>query len=465
MMGRLNGMCKRITALALAAAMFLAGVSVSVQAGAQKTGSRAQAAVRPEFPDMKLQEYPVDTMEAHSGVAIRSAASSSVSLSDSRWADDGNDYYFSKLTTKEKNLYLSLKQAADQYISGNANFQSTKVNRDGEQVKVYILPQTSYAGLTSAQMRRVVNCVLFENPQYYFLRNAIVYSEKSEMVSIGLYAAFANGSRRAAYTEKFEAQIEAWEAQYAQAGSQLQKEQAIHDLVCGAVTYNNNVELDDSDDAQMSQSCISAALFGRSTVCAGYAQLFTLLCGRADIQCVTVTSAGHAWNKVRLGGAWYNVDCTWDDYEGGFTRAYLNVTDAQIQKKDTAGEHIVSPEWNGLAPSCTEAFSEAAAGIRSVTANITAPEKMEGITALSAQKGKIAVSFKPQNGSDGYTVQYASDRAMKQSQKKNIASVKCEITGLRTGKAYYVRVRAYKLDAVGGKVYGAYSDVLKVTVK
>ena len=75
----------------------------------------------------------------------------------------------------------------------------------------------------------------------------------------------------------------------------------IHQIVCDYVEYDTEMAVDDPDDRQMSQSCISAVLFERSTVCAGYAQLFALLCGRAGIECVTVTSPGHAWNKVRIG--------------------------------------------------------------------------------------------------------------------------------------------------------------------
>lgn len=60
-------------------------------------------------------------------------------------------------------------------------------------------------------------------------------------------------------------------------------------------------------------------------VCDGYAELFQYLMIRAEIPCVTVLgsaqsvgkayegSANHAWNKVKLDGAWYNMDVCWAD--------------------------------------------------------------------------------------------------------------------------------------------------------
>ena len=35
---------------------------------------------------------------------------------------------------------------------------------------------------------------------------------------------------------------------------------------------------------------------------------------------------------------------------------------------------------------------------------------------------------------------------------------------LKKGKTYYVRVRAYKKDSTGRKVYGKYSKVMKVKI-
>lgn len=39
------------------------------------------------------------------------------------------------------------------------------------------------------------------------------------------------------------------------------------------------------------------------------------------------------------------------------------------------------------------------------------------------------------------------------------------INKLQKGKTYYVRIRAYKVDSTGAKVYGSYSKTAKVKIK
>ena len=48
-------------------------------------------------------------------------------------------------------------------------------------------------------------------------------------------------------------------------------------------------------------------------VCDSYSKAYEMLLSAAGIQSVRVLSSTHAWNSVFLEGAWYNIDCTWDD--------------------------------------------------------------------------------------------------------------------------------------------------------
>jgi hypothetical protein len=55
--------------------------------------------------------------------------------------------------------------------------------------------------------------------------------------------------------------------------------------------------------------------------CNGYAKTMQYLCDIAGIECLTLpgmNNAGstHAWNKVNIGGKWYNLDTTWGDPNG-----------------------------------------------------------------------------------------------------------------------------------------------------
>lgn len=416
--------------------------------------------------DMQTEFYQADDLLYRAGrFSVKNVQiDDSYNLSESVWADNGSDYYFSLLNTEEKKLYLNLKKQADRYLTGTEQFQATEVSRNGENVQVYILPLISYDGLSTTQMKRVFYCFMFENPQYYFMRNSVIYSENTSMMTVGLYKLFADGNTRAEYTRRFAEQLQVWDERISAVETPAEKEQLIHRLVCDHVTYYENMEADDPDDKQMSQSCISAVLFEKKTVCAGYAQLFALLCGRAGIECVTVTSPGHAWNKVRMGNVWYNVDCTWDDCRGDET--FLNVTDEQLLAADTQlQEHVISEEWAGTAPVCTEVFDLNTANGADAEANVTVPEKMIDTIVLSAaEAGKLTVSYEPMAGCDGYTVQYASNGAMLPADKTDIEEASFVIDGLKSGKAYYVRVRPYRWNSKGEKLYGTFSKKVKETV-
>lgn len=386
------------------------------------------------------------------------------SLAASEWAASGNDYYFSLLNTAEKKLYLNLKKQADLYMTGMDNFLLTEAVRDGQMVKAYVLPLISYEGLSTEQMKKVFCCFLFENPQYYFIRNSVIYSENTNMMTAGLYEMFADGAVRAEYTAQFAEQLKIWDSQIAEMETAAEKERLIHDIVCGHADYNSSAVVDDPQDPEMSQSCISAVLFSRTTVCAGYAQLFTLLCSRAGISCVTVTSDTHAWNKVRMGSVWYNVDCTWNDSRGDDT--FFNVTDEQLKAADTEKqEHTPSAEWENRVPSCTVLFDTEMANGPDLDANVLAPAGVPVIAdASSTEKGALAVSFSQVEECDGYSVQYAVNGAMLSAAKADTENLSCLIAGLKSGKTYYVRVRAYELDRNGEKLYGAYSGKVKAVI-
>ncbi len=69
-------------------------------------------------------------------------------------------------------------------------------------------------------------------------------------------------------------------------------------------------------------SALEGNLTGASRpVCEGYARAFKLLCDELGIPCMLITGEGvsgdvtesHMWNYVKVDGAWYAVDVTWDD--------------------------------------------------------------------------------------------------------------------------------------------------------
>ena len=63
----------------------------------------------------------------------------------------------------------------------------------------------------------------------------------------------------------------------------------------------------------------------------------------------------------------------------------------------------------------------------------------------------------------GYEITYATDKKFKKNCK--VVTTKAKSTTLKKlqpKKTYYVKVRAYKLDSAGNKIYGKYSAVKTV---
>lgn len=95
------------------------------------------------------------------------------------------------------------------------------------------------------------------------------------------------------------------------------------------------------------------------------------------------------------------------------------------------------------------------------------PAKTASLKLVSKKKGQAKVSFQKVTGAAGYQVEYASGKDFASVKKKNLrANVNAKmLTGLKAGKKYYVRVRAYVLDSMGNKIYGAYSTVKSIRIQ
>lgn len=91
------------------------------------------------------------------------------------------------------------------------------------------------------------------------------------------------------------------------------KVKAIYDYICRNVTYDYD-GLSQGDNTLIYTAY--AALVNGTSVCQGYANLFYRLALELDVDARLIAGIGnggdHAWNIVKLGGKYYNLDATWD---------------------------------------------------------------------------------------------------------------------------------------------------------
>lgn len=236
----------------------------------------------------------------------------------SEWDIYGTDYYYKQMNSNEKALYDKLYKVALDLLTNqtDASEFSYKDATSGENITLGVAQYVEYSGITLSEAKTVVSIFQLSNPQFYFLNEYIFNIQDSPYVTFGVYNEFVNGKERALYTSQFKSTIESWVDQITEQSSVLEIEKKAHDLICSNTVYG---------ESTFDQSCYSVFLEGTS-VCAGYAEAFELLCNAVGIDTLCITSNTHEWNKVYLYDKWYVVDCTWDDQDTTYYN-YFNTSD------------------------------------------------------------------------------------------------------------------------------------------
>lgn len=143
-------------------------------------------------------------------------------------------------------------------------------------------------------------------------------------------------------------------------------------MIIQYMVENIDYDWENYEDGTIPTDSYSAygALVEGVAVCDGYADAFMELAEACDLTVKKVTGTangtcgweGHAWNQIKLGGEWYNVDVTWEDpilngstsngYKfGNLRNEYINLTDKQLKTnhKWSSGAHVCDSEiYNDL---------------------------------------------------------------------------------------------------------------------
>lgn len=102
------------------------------------------------------------------------------------------------------------------------------------------------------------------------------------------------------------------------------------------------------------------------------------------------------------------------------------------------------------------------------TQQVTKPDKVTVKNAVNKEGNKLSVTWKAVKEADGYQLVYATDSKFTKSKKTALVTSSVyskTISKLTKNKTYYVKVRAYKINYAGKKVYGSFSKVQKVKIE
>ena len=130
-----------------------------------------------------------------------------------------------------------------------------------------------------------------------------------------------------------------------------------------------------------------------------------------------------------------------------------------------SSDPTMKPTTNPVVPTTNPTGAATPTAVPS-TSTVKAPGKVTVKSAKNTKKRKIVVKWKKISGAKKYEIQCARNKKFTNSvTTKTTNKLKVTFKGLSKKKTYYVRVRAYKINASGDKVYGKWSKVKKVKVK
>ena len=237
----------------------------------------------------------------------------------------GEDYTFDTTIYPYRALLSEEEQAVYNQIYANAVAYNTEIF-------------TLVNELTESELSETINSVFNDHPELFWLNTSYKYgyNKSNAVVQVQLSFGISSDQLETAQTQ-FNSVVDSIATAASAYSTDIEKELYIHDAICELTTYDTNADLN--------QSAYSALING-STVCAGYARAFQLICQETGLTCyyLTGTASGgdHAWNIISVDGDFYNVDLTWDDSisesYGSSVYTYFNLTDEEISDDHTRSE-------------------------------------------------------------------------------------------------------------------------------
>ena len=129
----------------------------------------------------------------------------------SYWNAYGSNYYYSKLTSEEKQFYQALYDVNMAFLTENKSagyktFDSTRHYHSG------FVPIGNLDLDTALDIAQIVQ---LSNPQFYFVNEEMLYGVNSNgdfQLALGVYNTCSNGSARANKTSEIKTKLDSWVA-------------------------------------------------------------------------------------------------------------------------------------------------------------------------------------------------------------------------------------------------------------
>lgn len=263
-------------------------------------------------------------------------------------------YGYQMLALEEQRyIYERLEQEANAFhysnrdvivTSGSStkiiNYQDIKDDTQGKgRYSFYAVMFSVEREIDASVVGEAVVSFLYDHPEYFWSKgySYFVKSETKKVTKICLQCQedYYDGQVRADMWKVIDQEIQKYLDLIVGANNDYERELILHDAINEKLTYAYIPGTNKPEEERWAHTVESVFSPSRgSAVCEGYAKAFQLLLNAAGIENAYIVGKangeGHAWNQVKLGNEWYNVDITWNDTGNKGNHKYFNVPDSNF---------------------------------------------------------------------------------------------------------------------------------------
>ena len=199
--------------------------------------------------------------------------------------------------------------------------------------------------LSEYQITQAVEAYKNDHPEVFWLKSYCEYENFDYETGIWLTYTMS-GDKLVTAKKGFNTAVDTI-SQSVPYGTECEREEYIHNYIINNCDYDEKAA--ESEEVQGNENDAYGVFVDGKAVCEGYSKAFQLLCNKAKIDCVllsgTADSDNHAWNGVKIGGDWYQIDVTWDDVDDFIydSHEYFNLTDSLMYE-----DHTLSPKYSEI---------------------------------------------------------------------------------------------------------------------
>lgn len=231
-------------------------------------------------------------------------------------------YYYNTLSSREKDIYNSMYKAI-----------------------VELKPSVKILGSVAMPVLvKIVSAITNDNPHMYYFNQVEMSLQMSVTHTLVHLKYFYTKSEIEILNKKIESAVNTIvrKLDLASTTDEYEREKRVHDILANQVKYDHAAITATDPKHLAAAHSIVGVFVDKTAVCEGIAKATKILLNTANVRCIVATGKSsleshglHAWNIVRINGAPYHLDVTWDiaNTEGGrVCYDYFNLSDQDIMR-------------------------------------------------------------------------------------------------------------------------------------